>query len=259
MSKNICIPANYFLILIIIFIIFTYMYYSSVGYKLNKLKIDNNLSAFRSEKSNILNLDSLEYENNLNNNLKILPLKQLLENSNRSTIYNNIHEYKKNIILSEYIDQIGEDLVNQNLSNANSPIFRKMLENRDRSIINDPIVAPERRVDVVQYPSTIKNTINIPTRGYPDNYQMVGLVSRDSDEKFLQLFGRATFPGSNQYEYYVTTSEFGFQNKIPIGTRGSKEIMDGDTINIPEFKKEKGEFKVKLYNYNTPRYNPYII
>ena len=79
-------------------------------------------------------------------------------------------------------------------------------------------------------------------------------MSRENDEKIVQLFGRATFPGSNQYEYYATTEQYGFANKIPIETKGKKEIEDGQMINIPML---KGEFKVNLYNYNTPRYNPY--
>jgi len=188
----------------------------------------------------------MKIENNLKTNDKvILPLQQLIDNSNKSILDYSINEIDQQKII------VG--------ANPSNPIYRKLLQDRDRTIISDPIIAPERRVDVVQYPMTIQNTINIPTRGYPDNYQMMGIVTRESDEKILQLFGRATYPGSNQYEYYVTTSEFGFQNKIPIASRGNREINDGDVINIPEFKKEKGEFRVKLYDYNTPRYNPYII
>lgn len=130
--------------------------------------------------------------------------------------------------------------------------LRKLLINRDRSILYDPLSAPERRVDIRQYPVM---DINIPTRGYPDNYQLMGLMSRDSDEKILQLFGRATYPGSNQYEYYVTTEQYGFANKIPIKLKGGKEIYDNDIIRIDQL---KGEFKVKLYEYNTPRYIPII-
>lgn len=253
MSNNICIPANYFFILIIVFILFNYMYYYSFSFQLNKMKIENNLK----------NNDTIQVTQNednntfIKNNKAILPLQQLIENSNKSILNYSIVD-KSEIIVNPFLNPIDQQKIIVG-ANPSNPIYRKVLENRDRTIISDPIIAPERRVDVVQYPMTIQNTINIPTRGYPDNYQMMGIVSRESDEKILQLFGRATFPGSNQYEYYVTTSEFGFQNKIPIQSRGNKEIVDGDTIHIPEFKKEKGEFRIKLYNYNTPRYNPYII
>jgi len=178
------------------------------------------------------------------------------------------------VILSfAYMDKIKQILPSNNLPNNSSnndtpsnndniiyrlPI-RQLLENRDRSVLSDPLVAPERRIDVDQYPIRIQDEINIPSRGYPDNYQLMGIASRESDENIVQLFGRATFPGSNQYEYYITTNKYGFNNKIPIVTKGKKEIMDSDIIDIPEFDQSKGSFKVKIYDYNTPRYNPYIL
>jgi len=136
--------------------------------------------------------------------------------------------------------------------------LRQLLHNRDRSVLYDPMVAPERRIDIDQYPIRIQDRINIPSRGYPDDYQLLGLLSRESDEKIVQLFGRATYSGSNQYEYYALTEQNGFVNKIPIQTKGKREIMDNDRIFIPELDKKKGDFKVKIYDYNTPRYNPYL-
>ena len=161
-------------------------------------------------------------------------------------VENQINEYKKSLNNNDNI------IINNNL-----PV-NKLLEYRDRNILYDPIVAPERRVDITQYPLPILQKINIPTRGYPDNYQLIGLLSRTEDEKILQLFGRPTFPGSNQYEYYVTTETNGFTNKIPIETKGKREIEDGTYVKVPIFDQNKGDFQVKLYNYDTPRYNPYV-
>ena len=123
-------------------------------------------------------------------------------------------------------------------------------------MLYDPLIAPERRVNVEQYPYHIKNMINIPSRGYPDNYQLMGLLSRQTDEKILKLFGRQTFLGSSQYEYYALNEHTNI--KIPIEIKGNKEIYDNQHIHIPMLNNSKGEFKVKLYNYNTPRYNPHI-
>lgn len=138
------------------------------------------------------------------------------------------------------------------------PLF-KYLENRDRSVIYDPLVAPERRLPYDQYPYPLiyNNLINYPTRGYPENYQELGLATRETDEKYLQLLGRPTFPGSNQWEYYVRTEKEGYINKIPINTRNKKELYDGDVIEVPGMNSSKGKFYIKLFNYNTPRYNPY--
>ena len=44
--------------------------------------------------------------------------------------------------------------------------------------------------------------------------------------------------------------------KIPISNR-NREINDGDTIALPGMDPSKGQFTVKIYNYDTPRYNPY--
>ena len=172
------------------------------------------------------------------------------------TIYYN-YLIKKNADIE--IEKYKNILDNINNNNNNTDKYvRKLLEYRDKDVLYDPLTAPERRVDITQYPIPLINKINIPSRGYPDNYQIVGLLSRANDEKILQLFGRPTFPGSNQYEYYVTTETNGFSNKIPIETKGKREIEDGALIKIPIFDQNKGEFQVKLYNYDTPRYNPLV-
>ena len=143
--------------------------------------------------------------------------------------------------------------LNNNISNI-LPL-QKLLENRDKSILYDPLIAPEKRASYDQYPLYNNNQINIPTRGYPDNYQLLGLLYKKNDNKILQLFGRATFPGSNQYEYYAITEQHGFMNKIPLEEK--KEIFDGDLIKVSIID-DKESFHVKLYN-NTLRYNPLII
>ena len=140
------------------------------------------------------------------------------------------------------------------------PLFR-YLENRDRSVLYDPLVAPERRISSYQYPYPLVATglINYPTRGLPENYQQLGMVTRKSDEKILQLFGRQTFPRSSQWEYYVRSEKDGFVNKIPIETRNQKELEDGDEVTVAGMNEQNGKFIVKLFNYNTPRYNPYVL
>lgn len=169
-----------------------------------------------------------------------------------------VNEYKKILDEINTVQKSEESVVDNRTTVINNLPVRKLLEYRDRSVLYDPLVAPERRVDMTQYPLPILNKINIPTRGYPDNYQLIGLLSRTGDEKILQLFGRPTFPGSNQYEYYATTESNGFANKIPIETKGKREIEDGANVKVPIFDQSKGDFQVKLYNYDTPRYNPFV-
>ena len=137
---------------------------------------------------------------------------------------------------------------------------RIMLTNRDQNVLLNDFTPPERRVPSYAYPnSIIKQQFNIPTRGTPDNYQLIGIVMRDNTETAYNLFGRQTFPGSNQYEYYVQGNLDRNIVKIPITINGEREIEDGQTIVIPGTSLMNGEFKVKLYKLEVPRYNPMIL
>lgn len=134
---------------------------------------------------------------------------------------------------------------------------RSFINNRDNMVIDNIFVAPERRQPSHSYPyNYVKNQLNIPTRGYPDNYHLQGLVLRDNTETAYKLFGRQKFPGSNQYEYFVQSVMHNNDVKIPIKINGDKEIEDGMNIMIPGTNKNIGEFKVKLYEYDAPRYIP---
>ena len=133
------------------------------------------------------------------------------------------------------------------------------LKKRDRQVVNDDFEPPERRDPEHVYPDReVKNIINIPSRGLPDNYQSVGVLARIQDEKILQLFGRQKYMGSNQWEYYVTGMDrYGFPNKMPIKVKGDKELYDKDKIDLDWLDKSKGNFEVNLYNFDVPRYNPF--
>ena len=136
---------------------------------------------------------------------------------------------------------------------------RDYLENRDKEAVYNDFKPPEKRLPEYQYPNRyVRNSINISTRGTPDNYHAVGTLVRKEDEKILQLYGRQTFPGSNQWEYYVTGADtYGFPNKMPIQSKGKREIEDKQRIDVPFLDKKKGDFEVNIYNFDVPRYNPY--
>ena len=164
----------------------------------------------------------------------------------------NLNIFKKN-----YIKQYKQQ--NQQNPNLNHIQKRQVLEQRDQKVIYDNTTQPTRRLPEHQYPNdNIKQMINIPTRGYPDNFQVLGVLVRQSDEKIMQLYGRQKYPGSNQWEYYVVGNDStSFKNKIPIPN--DKEITDGDTIKVDALDSSKGDFKATIYDYDVPRYNPYII
>jgi hypothetical protein len=142
------------------------------------------------------------------------------------------------------------------------PVLEKrlLLSARDRAILLNDFAPPERRIPEYAYPDGyVKSLLNIPTRGDVDNYQLLGVVLRNNTETAYNLFGRQTYPGSNQYEYYVQGNMRGNIVKIPISINGNREIDDEQIIDIPGTNQTIGSFKVKLYKIDVPRYNPRLI
>ena len=153
-------------------------------------------------------------------------------------------------ILNKVIKKLDEIHSLPPKNNLIIPNFENKISERDRNVLYDDFKPPERRYNNLR--------INIPTRGYPDNYQLMGLVMRDNTETAYNLFGRQKFPGSSQYEYYVTANMDRNNVKIPIKINGDKEIENGQNIQIPGTNLNNGNFTAKLYEFDTPRYIPYI-
>ena len=217
MTDNICIPKNYFIILIFVFSFFTYIH---------SLKILNN--------------NKIENENKYEKKLK-----QLDNDDTESD--------------DEIDDSNDDNYYEMDVKTGQNQVDDIFIE-RDKKVINNILVAPERRLPRHAYPPKyFKDMINIPTRGYPDNYQQMGILVRKNDEKLLKLFGRQTYPGSNKYEYYVVDSYSNSDNKIPLNVKGDRELNDTEKIDIPWLDSSRGEFDVKIFDYNAPRYNPNII
>lgn len=127
----------------------------------------------------------------------------------------------------------------------------------------DPLEEPARRISRQEiYPSYLKNIIDLPSRGYPDNFTQVGLLIRQGDNdyneanKIIRLFGRQKYPGSNQYEYYTAINNGFDQIKIPINNRRRNELYEDDNVYIKELDEN---YRVNLYKYDAPKYYPDII
>lgn len=116
----------------------------------------------------------------------------------------------------------------------------------DRQRIEDKLVPPERRVP------PLRQNINIRTRGQEPFYQKVGILYKDGRET-LPLFGRPTYYGSDEYDYYVIDSSRNF-NKIPLENI-RREIMDGQTVTLPI---SNEEYKAMIYEPEELRYIPYV-
>ncbi len=124
----------------------------------------------------------------------------------------------------------------------------------NKEVVNDPMYPPERNVELRQmpYPNTM---FWQRTRGTPDDYQLVGILYNQDVNKNYQLYGRRTYPGSPQWEYYILGNDIGgLTTKFPIQTKNKDEIMDGSQITVPI---DKNVYNVTIYDYNQPRYDPY--
>jgi hypothetical protein len=131
----------------------------------------------------------------------------------------------------------------------------------DYSKLDDPLVEPTRRVARHEIqPFYLKNMIDIPTQGYPDNFTQIGLLIKEdlsdkSDTNMLRLFGRQEYPGSNHYEYYAMVNNGHDQVKIPVKVR-KHELYEDDVVFVDELNES---YRVNLYKFDAPKYYPHIL
>ena len=155
--------------------------------------------------------------------------------------------------------------------NPNNISVWNKLNHKDHERIINPLLPPER-----SYVNTYGIPINVPSRGYSRGYQQVGLlykkdgvegerqVGNDTSSNILPLFGQAVYPGSNKFNYYVTSDKFN-NVKMPFtmnngkksdDTHGIEELQDKQEIYLEEY---NSNFVVKIYRLDKPRYIPHIL
>ena len=134
--------------------------------------------------------------------------------------------------------------------------------NKSVSRMVNPLMPPERT------PTGGPIPVSIPSRGYPSEYQQVGVLEPQDDtpqviykgHMLLPLFGRPTYPGSHAWNYYSGNDNLA-TIKLPViqgqkdclGQAGCKELYDGDMVQVRGL---PGTYKVQLYRMDTPRYLP---
>jgi hypothetical protein len=172
------------------------------------------------------------------------------EKTNKENLANHELPHAPEIIHNDQVKQVIADQI----------IDDETLTARDIRASSDPFYPPWRRLPRHQYPPiSIRKVMNIPTRGYTDNFQYLGNLVRKVDEKIVQLYGREEYPGSDKWEYYgYTTDSNGLQFKFKINSR-KNELYDGAEINLPLLDLSKGKFKLHMNDFDIPRYDPYLI
>lgn len=130
------------------------------------------------------------------------------------------------------------------------------------------------------YPPLSKNPyvkgipINIETRESGGDFQQIGILSKKSinndadkpgnntDSVVLPLYGKPLYRGARNWLYYTETDNaksvkipLVINNKDCTDDRGCDELNDGDSVTVNSL---NGDFDVKLYKFNKPRYIPYV-
>jgi len=112
--------------------------------------------------------------------------------------------------------------------------------------------------------------INVQTRGYPDTYQQIGLLttaggsatSATPNRTILPLFGRKLITNRDRWNYYTRTDGMN-PVQVPVQYKrrncdediGCDEIMEGDSVGVPIMGQS---FIANVYRYSTPRYLPTV-
>ena len=175
-------------------------------------------------------------------------------------------ELKQNVnqkinILSKKVEHNQIQQQQQNKNNLYEEIRSKLNETPQN---NDIFDEPRKTTDGVR--------VNISTRGPTPKISQIGILSKmthtndtgpgsDAEAHILPLLGRRTYNRSNKWVYYTATDKYN-QVRIPIshngrncgGEYGCDEIMNGDTIIIPEL---NGSFVAKIYENTSLHYIPY--
>ena len=182
-------------------------------------------------------------KNNMNQKINILS-KKIQNNNNNNNVINNTspnRQPNQNELYNEIRNKLNE-------TPQNDDIFEE----------------PRKNIDGVR--------VNIATRGPTPKITQIGILSKmthsndsgpgsDPEAHILPLLGRRTYNRSNKWVYYTATDKYN-QVRIPIshngrdcgGEYGCDEIMDGDSITIPEL---NGSFKAKIYENTSLHYIPY--
>ena len=105
--------------------------------------------------------------------------------------------------------------------------------------------------------------INVPTRGFRDEFKQVGILTRDmGKETILPIMGRRLYTNNSKWQYYTMTDKsnsirlpMSHNGKSCTSEYGCDELMNGDVVYVEGY---KDAFKVTIYENSEPRYIPYL-
>jgi hypothetical protein len=160
-----------------------------------------------------------------------------------------------NILLVLLVGLLAYNLLNQPqviIQEKPKVIIKEIVKEDDEGEpYREDIYIPDRK-------RRINKPFNYPTRGPPEEYDMVGFL-QDSDDpnKLQQLYGRRTYPNSNSWNYFVKSDQY-HQIPIPVtldgknctDETGCKELQNNDNINLLNKEHTATIYKPEPYYYN---------
>lgn len=136
-----------------------------------------------------------------------------------------------------------------------------IITNYDYRVIADPLKEPGKRPPRHIIGPMIGNPhFNIPTRGYPDSFNLQGYLideastDKNDENRMLRLYGRQKYPNSNEWEYYVEVNVGNDKFKFDL-EKQKREVFDGDSIYVETIKRN---YIVKLLKQKGLEYNPFL-
>ena len=163
-----------------------------------------------------------------------------------------------NILLVLLVGILAYNLLNQPkviIQEKPKVIIKEIVKEEDDEPYREDNYRPDRK-------RRINKPFNYPTRGPPEEYDMVGFL-QDSDDsnKLQQLYGRRTYPNSNSWNYFVKSDQY-HQIPIPVtldgknctDETGCKELQNNDNINLLN-----KEHTATIYKPEPYYYNPYVV
>jgi hypothetical protein len=208
------------------------------------------------------------YQNNQNNQTN----KNVIQTSNISTpmqndkIYNSEKQKEEQKVkkIVKIKQQNQNPQLNQEIIDPEIivPEIYPILREYDYRTLSDPLTPPYKRDDDMIPANVIApDLFGIYTQGGPLPFIKVGKLvdnkaKNDETYKFLILFGRRRYSGSNLYDYYATTTNRDDYLKFDLDCKNVRyELYTGNHVFIPELKKK---YEVIIDRQMDFTYTPYM-
>jgi hypothetical protein len=139
---------------------------------------------------------------------------------------------------------------------------------RDMSATNLPS-EPVRRNGSQPDFDTAGSVFNVPTQGYAEKFQQVGLLvaqggsplSANPERSLVPLYGRRISARRDKWNYYTRTDGLNpvqvpikYKNRDCDDDNGCDEVYNGDDVSVPTLGQS---FKVNVYKQKNLVYNPF--